>query len=95
MVELPGQKTLISTQKSNKKFIYENRTGQIEPWKSPTCNMSWSKLLKDKDGFIWGTSRRSIIKYDPLNNTCEKYAAPISKNVIALADDVIPFISNQ
>ena len=96
MVELPGQKVLVTTQQPLKKFIYENRTGQLEPWESSGCNMSWAKLLKDKDDFIWGIGNQEFIKYNPVNSTCEKYAAPISKPVMAMvAESRIAFITDN
>ncbi len=96
MVELPGQKTLITTQKPFERFIYNNRTGQMEVWENLACNMTWAKLLKDRDGFIWGIEDHGFIKFDPSKNTCEKYPASITKNVMTfVGDDRIAFVQED
>lgn len=96
MVELPNNNVLISTQNSNNKYIYNHELDLVQPWNNTSCSMAWAKLLKDKDGFIWGIDNQSFIKYDPILNNCEVYPSKVDRNVIEIIDnEKIAFITEN
>ena len=97
MAELTDDRLLVSTQSQFRKYVIDRPSGKHSLFPVSTCELGWTRLIRDKERKIWTHARNNLVEYDPIANTCEKY--PVDCRIFRLFtfidDHQLAIVSND